>query len=647
MTSITPVSVAPRTFREATAVLAETLPGYEARPEQEALATAIERSWEDESILVGQAGTGTGKSLAALIPAVLSGKRVIYSTGTKALQSQIMDKDLPFLAENLGVPFQYAMLQGMGNYFCWSAASQEIGSNELVKRAWDEFTEDTAGEKSGLRGSLSFEIDDRSWSYATTSADNCTRKKCPFYSQCHFMAAKDAAMAAKVVVVNHALVALDARLYEKTGGHLILGSYDHLIVDEAHEFEEFVTMALTVRMNEGTYVAMNTELLAFARERDDADDIAQAAITLVPAAQSFFRTFEEGRIKQADAMRHSDVVMALMTPLGQIFEGLNRYSNSEFATPKEQSAHARLVQRVQNMVQGLGDFLLKDDIEVVRFIEETPGRKYRASLEVVPVNVGPWLQSNLWQYVKPSLISATLLVGGKADFILGRLGLQDEKKIVVDVGTPFDFATNSQLYIPQHVSAPAGATRDKWEAEIMPLMRELVQAAGGRALLLFTSNSAMKKAHDILAPQLSFDCKKQGDLPNEVLTRWFREEETSVLFATRSFFTGIDIQGDALSLVIIDKLPFPVPTEPVFEARCEAVERRGGHSFMEMSVPLMTLVLQQAAGRLIRTKKDRGVIAIMDPRLKTKPYGSVICKSLPMPQVYDLNDVDSFFGVGS
>lgn len=642
MTSTTPVRVSPRTFREATDVLAETLPGYEARPEQEKLATAIEDSWRDNSILVGQAGTGTGKSLAALIPAVLSGDRVIYSTGTKALQSQIMDKDLPFLYEHLGVEFDYAMLQGIGNYFCKSAASQVLQSDALVKRAWDEFEADVEGNLSGLRDSVSFEIDKKSWSYATTTSDNCTRKKCPFYEECYFMRAKDRAMRADVVVVNHALVALDARIFEKAGDHFILGSYSHLILDEAHEFEEFVTMALTVRMNEGTFVALNNDLTAFAR-RYDADDITQESLALVPAAQTFFRTFEEGRVKQSDAMEHSELVMELMTPLGKIFDGLQKFSTSDFPTTKEASVYSRLVQRVQNLVQGLGDFLLKDDHETVRFFEEVYGRKYPKSLEIVPVTVAPWLRANLWQSVSPTLISATLLVGGKADYIVDRLGLDTAPVTTVDVGTPFDYLSNSQLYIPQHIVPPAGKDREQWERDIIPLMRQLVEASGGRALLLFTSNSALKKTYDILAPQLNFDCRKQGDMPNEALTRWFREEETSVLFATRSFFTGIDIQGDALSMVIIDKLPFPVPTEPVFEARAEQIERRGGQSFMELSVPMMTLVLQQAAGRLIRTKRDRGVIAIMDPRLKTKGYGHTICKSLPMPQVYDLNDVDRFF----
>jgi ATP-dependent DNA helicase DinG len=642
MTSTTPVTVAPRTFREATSVLADRLPGYEARPEQEKLATAIEDSWADRSILVGQAGTGTGKSLAALIPAVLSGDRVVYSTGTKALQSQIMDKDLPFLAEHLGVDFTYAMLQGIGNYFCMSEASQQLQSDPLVKRAWDEFEADTAGELSGLRDSLSFEIDKKSWSYATTSSDNCTRKKCPFYEGCYFMRAKNKAMAADVVVVNHALVALDGRIFEKARDHFILGHYAHLVLDEAHEFEEFVTMALTVRMNEGTFVALNNDLLSFARRYDN-EEITQDSLTLVPGAQSLFRVLEEGRIKQADAMQHSDIVMALMTPLGRIFEALEKYSKSDFETPKEQSNFTRLHQRVQNLVQGLGDFLLSNDQDNVRFIEITHGRKYPKSLEIVPVTVAPWLRANLWQEVAPTLISATLLVNGKADYIVRRLGLDTAPVVTVDVGTPFDYQTNSQLYIPQHIVPPAGKDREKWEQDIIPLMRQLVEASGGRALLLFTSNSAMNKTFEILSPQLNFDCKRQGDLPNEALTRWFREEETSVLFATRSFFTGIDIQGDSLSMVIIDKLPFPVPTEPVFEARCEEVERRGGQSFMEMSVPIMTLILQQAAGRLIRTKRDRGVIAIMDPRLKTKGYGHTICKSLPMPQVYDLNDVDRFF----
>lgn len=646
-TTTTPVRI--RTFKDATAVLAETLPGYESRPEQELLATAIESVWTETPtsktrVLVGQAGTGTGKSLASLIPSILSRKRTIYSTGTKALQSQLMEKDLPFLAEHLGVDFKFAMLQGIGNYFCQARAVEKL-DDPLSKRAWDEFEADTDMEMNGLRSSLSFEIDERTWSYLTTSADDCTRKKCPFYAECRFMKARTEGLAADVLVVNHALVALNARLKQDTGIGFVLGEYDHMILDEAHEFEEFVTMALTEKMTQGTFVSLNNDLLAFSRKHEN-DEIPQLSIGLVPSAQQFFRTFEEGRIRHQEAIDKSDVVIQMMTPLGEILEMLDKFTDTDFDSAKDLSNWNRLRSRTRNLLQALGDFLLKSDVEAVRMIELESGRKYPEVLSVVPVNVGPWLKQWLWSEVKPVLVSATILVGGKADFIVNRLGLQDEEVVVVDVGTPFDYDTNSQLYIPRHIPAPAGSTREQWESEMLPLMEELIKASRGRALLLFTSTSQMRKAYDVLAPGLPYETKKQGDLPNDAMTRWFRETTDSVLFATRSFFTGIDVQGEALSLVVIDKLPFPVPTEPVFEARCEEVEMNGGKPFFDLSVPVMTLTLQQAFGRLIRTKQDRGVVAILDPRLSTKGYGHTICKSLPAPQVFDLNDVDRFFEEG-
>lgn len=656
-----PTVTAPKTFDEATEALKRSLPGYEERAEQAALAAAIEAAWRDGNILVAQAGTGTGKSLAATIPSILSGKRTVYSTATKALQSQIVEKDLPFLAAHLGVPFTYAMLQGRSNYACHlrmveAAADNPVVSDNLAAmRADDDAHEkDFDFEISGLRDEMPFETDNVSWSKMTIPSDECPRKKCPFYGVCRYQSAKERAARSQIVVANHALVALDARVVEQSGGNGgILGEFEHLVVDECHELEEYITSALTWGQTINSYKSLQTEVVALLRsgefEEADADAVETEAMGLVAYADQFFQTFEDGRVRHRDAVANSAPVESLIASLSSIANILSEYLDaSEDFDRTVRARYNRMVSRVANLRVALMDFLFKRDSEVVRQFEtEYRGSNRVRVMKVIPVRIGDWARQWIWERVTPTLISATVLVDGKADYIADRLGFTDELRSggvsVLDVGSPFDFDRQSRLYIPQHISDPSPKNRDRWESEMLPLMEELVEISDGRALLLFTSRSQMDKAWEAFAHRIKHPVRKQGDMPNAHLTRWFREETNSVLFATRSFFTGIDVQGESLSLVVIDKLPFPVPTDPVIEARSEDVERRGGNSFSDLTIPLMTLVLQQAFGRLIRTRKDRGVVAIMDPRLQTKGYGTKIRRSLPGPTCFDLNDVERFF----
>ena len=644
---------APTSFAEAQAVLAATLPNYERRAEQEALASSIERSWSDGSILVGQAGTGTGKSLAALIPAILSGERTVYSTATKALQSQIVGKDLPFLAEHLGVPFRYAMLQGRSNYFCHLQATQEASGNPLVAEVLGHFNADDEDEGpgwprlNGLREDTPVLVDNKSWSSMTISADECPRKKCPFYSVCRFQEAKSKADQAQVVVANHMLVALDGVVREQSSGYAnVLGEYEHIIIDECHELAEYIAMALSTQQSMGTWKAYGTELRSIFRsgefEPSDLEAAEAYANDAIVAASTFFDTFEEGRVRHGTAVTNADVVTPLIDILASVSEMLAGYDEIE---DKGLRARVnRLTSRTDGLHKSLVSFLLSPDSETVRLFEKSfHGNTSTKVLRVILVRVGDWAKEWLWEACVPTMISATVLIDGRPDFIVDQLGLDCAPVSTIDVGSPFDFNRQSRLYVPAHICEPTPAKRLQWEAQMMPLIEEMVKISEGRALLLFTSNKQMQTAWDSFASRIPYPCRKQGDASTALLTTWFREETHSVLFATRSFFTGIDIQGESLSLVVIDKLPFPVPTDPVFEARSEDVERRGKNSFADLTIPMMTLVLQQAFGRLIRTKGDRGVVAIMDPRLKTKGYGAKIMRSLPAPYTDDLNEVERFF----
>lgn len=661
------VPAVPVTFRDATERLRESLPGYEERPQQTFLAESIEQTWRDGTILVGQAGTGTGKSLAALIPAILSGERTVYSTATKALQAQVMQKDLPFLAEHLGKSFKYAMLQGIGNYFCHLRAVENANENPVIAaNVQHVLADDSENAESdsytfdGLRENLPVEVDNVSWSKMTISSDDCVRKQCPYYTTCRFMRARTKAASADIVVANHALVALNGRIMQMTDRNVnLLGDVRHLIVDECHELAEYITNALTVRQSIATYRSFHGEVNALVQTgefSEDAAELENQAMRLTAAADRFFNLYEipDGqssvRIRHREAVENSEVVETMIACLQEISMILGHYAEDADDYPKEiKSRYVRVARRAHNMTQGLIDFLLKSDGEMVRMFEsEFQGGGRRTYLKVIPVEVGAWAREWLWSTVSPTLISATVLVDGSADFTINQLGLKDDstddKIVTIDVGSPFDFERQARLYVPKHLPEPsARGDRAGWERQMIELIHELVTYSDGRALLLFTSNGMMRKAYDALEDRLPYPCRKQGDLPNAQLTHWFREETHSVLFATRSFFTGIDIQGDSLSLVVIDKLPFPVPTEPVFEARSELIDRRGGRAFNELSIPMMTLPLQQAFGRLVRTKADHGVVAIMDPRLETKGYGNKICRSLPAPVTHSMDEIAQFF----
>jgi ATP-dependent DNA helicase DinG len=658
-----PAVAAPRTFAEAQVALAAALPNYESRPEQVLLATNIEKSWEDGTILIGQAGTGTGKSLAGLIPAILSGERTIYATATKALQSQIMGKDLPFLEANLGVPFTYAMLQGRSNYFCHMRATETQGDNPMIGQALAEFSKDDDAAEvmsvglpvyqlDGLRENLPTAVDNASWSKMTITADECPRKKCPFYSVCRFQNAKAKADVSQVVVANHALLALDGVVAQSSGGFAsILGDYHHVIVDECHELAEFITNALTKQQSPGTYRHYTSELRSVSRHPDfeetDTDSIETLSSDIVVASSRFFDAFEPGRVRHRAAVD----AIAVVEPLIGFLQGVQEIllENANNSDDKHFVARLnKLSSRTGNLLGAVTDFLLKPDTEMVRLFEiEKRGNNDTKVLRVIPVSVAQWSREWLWtsplRERPPTMISATVLVDNRPDFIVKQLGLDTAPTTVVDVGSPFDFTAQSRLYVPAHIPEPTQARRQQWELAMNPLIEQLVNISEGRALLLFTSAAQMNKAWDAFAHKLTYPCRKQGDASVALLTTWFREETNSVLFATRSFFTGIDIQGDSLSLVVIDKLPFPVPTDPVFEARCEDVERRGGNSFGDLTVPMMSLVLQQAFGRLIRTKSDRGVVAIMDPRLMTKGYGTKIRRSIPAPYTDNIDDIEAFF----
>jgi ATP-dependent DNA helicase DinG len=644
----------PRTFADAERILAASLPGYTPRQHQQLLARQIESAIAGREILAAEAGTGTGKSLAALIPGILSGRRIIIATATKALQNQYSEKDLPFLQQYLGVPFTWAVLKGRSNYPC-AAKIDELKDPghrqaeiiEIVHGMEDsgEFTD---------RESLPV-ITDREWQGLSMSSNECPGKRdCPFAEKsCHAYRAKARADRAQVVVTNLAYLAVDLKLREDTGGAVsLLGSFDVLIVDEAHNLDAAVTSALSDTIAHGTFQKLTGNCAAWLRgngyEEDAAMEVGHAAHQLWNVVNTEYVAWQARQQRERkEAVNMPIAERTRLAAFGPALQEIARalqglWKTLRDAEPSSDAAERmlqRLERRVASLTGRMQSFATDEDEVTVRWIEPDDNQLL---LRATPVSPAPFLNRMVWgQIPTVVLMSATLAAGrtrtGEADFgyLIRTLGLEDHDPRTFESGTPFDYASQALLFVPdKDQPVPAGATANAWRMFAQEATRYLVRESGGGALLLFTSRSAMEEAYKRLADGFELDgleVLKQGDAPTPELVRRFKEDGNAVLFALKTFFEGIDIPGDALRLVVIDKLPFPVPTDLQFKARCDAANKRAGRdvSFRELSMPIMTLPLVQAVGRLLRSKDDRGVLAILDPRLTSKGYGAQVLASLP------------------
>lgn len=645
----------PTTYAEAEQILAETLPGYESRPQQTALAEFVERiitteSEEDEAPALGiaQAGTGTGKSFGGLIPAIVSRKRVVIATATKALQAQLVAKDVPFLQEKLGVPFTWALLKGRSNYLCEAKLnSPDIDIDPALLEALR-----AEMDLEGFDGDFDkiTSIEGRDQAKLSMSSKECPGKsECPFGDVCFAEGAKAEARAADLVVTNTAMLATDAKLREVTFGKAeMLGSWDVLIVDEAHRLEEVFTSQFTERLTQAGAQKSLTEAENFCmRNGTDVDEALTASF-----ASNLDKVWSS-IISRKDPLRLSRG--ALLQSIG---ESVDTLCDSTRAILKvvssvqpngkgQQSRKSNIQAQLSNLITNYTSLVTADDDEYVRWVEmEQQARGPVKAVKIAPVSVARILQDHIWSVGPAVAMSATITQGESFEFAKRTLGMQDADTI--DVGTPFDFDNQAMLYVPSR-SVPTPKERDSWLSWSQNAMIDMVRASGGGAMLLFTSRSAMQDAYRVLAPifieEDGLNCFVQdGSMSTKLLAEAFKDDTDSVLFGLKSFFEGVDVQGDSCRLVIIDKLPFPVPTDPIFSARGDLLDRQGKSSFRDLSVPLMTLTLVQAFGRLIRTKSDRGVVAILDSRLSSTAWGRQIVNSLPdCPATTDRKDVWRFF----
>lgn len=668
-------------------MLALELPGYSPRITQQRAAAAVEAALLTREHLLLQAGCGTGKSMALMIPALLAGRRVIVSTATKALQAQYIDKDLPFLARHLGFPIRYALLQGRSNYLCTKRAQLASADDEMVADILAYA--DAHPGFSGLRGDIPFDIPNGLWSKLCGNTDECHELGCKTDDGCFINKARAAAAEAQVVVVNHALLATDAAV----GGNPILGEYRILIVDEVHELPDYAISAFETYFSEVTVRNLQSQLRNFTTrvyggntprlgEKDSLQDwkfddtpeqtpetpelpeapdehaylvkLEEASHNLTSAQGLFWMALTSQMPEKEDKLRITPTVIVKSEDEWVNLSGaLWAYSAAVEALPlpisTEDAQKFRLLRKqASNLANKFDGFIRDEFTTTVRWVEYAMNNRTGKKFLVVrsqPIEVGPFLQEALFAGRVMIGASATVAPGGKFDFVAGRLGFEGKGDYRgLDVGTNFDYQTQALTYIPA-IPAPTGQTTREWEAVLPAQVQALLAASNGRALVLFTSIKRMNETYELIARTLPWTIYKQGDMPTSRLVDAFKADVHSVLFATKTFFTGVDIQGEALSLVVLDKLPFPSPGDPVVEATSDLYDTRYGSrgGWNHYMLPQTQMALEQAYGRLIRTISDRGVFACLDSRL-LKTWGAGMAGKLPpAPRVRDIGSVQAFF----
>lgn len=626
-------------------LLAEKLDTYEYRPEQGQMDEAVTRAFNQERFLVVEAGTGTGKTLAYLIPAVLSGKRVIISTGTKTLQEQLFFRDIPFIRERLGFSFKASFMKGRGNYLCrrrFRLFSRQPMLKAMEEIAHFQFLKNWAGRTmTGDRAELAELPEDLEvWKEVCAFSETCLGQGCEFFERCFITRMRQAAAASDVIIVNHHLFFSDLAVRQKGYGE-VLPRYEAVIFDEAHQLEEIATQYFGMSVSNFRFEELARDIrreMAAAKIKDEALNRISAAI--LDGQEHFFNFFRGGESRfrlQAERLlgKIKDAALKLTEELTFVF--------AHIAGMKESAEGIRaLSRRAEELKKEFLEILNPSETRLVYWCE---ARGRGIFLHASPVDVSPELKEHLYSRVKTIVFtSATISARGSFCFFKERMGLDGPLKEATDelmLNSSFNMAKQALLYLPKNLPDPNQPSFVKQAALEIGMILEKTQ---GRAFLLFTSVKNMEEAYRLLKDRLPFTCFLQGERPKSTLIQDFKEDVHSVLFATVSFWEGVDVQGEALSCVIVDRLPFSWPSEPIMEARLEKIASSGGSPFWDYQVPAAIILLKQGLGRLIRTRRDRGLLAILDPRLMTKSYGKAFLESLPpCPVVNDRQAIGQFF----
>ncbi len=632
---------------------------YEYRSGQIKMAEAISRAFDEKKHLIVEAGTGTGKTLAYLIPAIEAvakkKKRIIISTGTKNLQEQLMEKDIPFLQQILPKKFTAAYMKGRSNYACIYRLLQSdhqpildgVGEIDHFKevREWSHETQTgDRAELTYLPENLPF------WNRINAKSETCIGQKCADYEPCFITRMRARAETADIVIVNHHLFFADLNVRGNQFGKVI-PDYGAVIFDEAHLIEDIAADYFGFQVS-------NFQLEELARDASvlpisdavAATQITRSASRINGFAEQFWVRFKQARDADgrfpllADAFSHRGIDGEdVLSPLGEAFQALDEAlarleTETDVFSEKLPEADS-VVRRVRQTRFDLKFIVEQADRNFVYWLER---RGRGIFLQASPVDVSSLLQEKLFDKVETCILtSATLSTNGSFNFIRDRLGLDKTKTDTFMAESSFDHEKQAILYLPKTMPDPRTPEFTQMAAtEII----KIIQVTRGHAFVLCTSNSSMTALFELVSSRIGYPCFLQGTMSKTGLLEQFRATPNAVLFATSSFWQGVDVRGDQLSCVIIDKLPFAVPTDPLVQARSKFIDDNGGKSFFDYSVPQAVISLKQGIGRLIRSRTDRGVIAIMDPRLRTKSYGRDFLNSLPRMKITaDLNDVAEIF----
>lgn len=624
--------------------LAAKVPEYRPRSQQIEMAARVAEAIRDNAVLVCEAGTGTGKTFAYLVPALLSGGKVIISTGTKTLQDQLYHRDLPTVREALKVPVTTALLKGRANYVCHYHLEHNLSEGRPASRQTVADLQNIArfarithtGDKSEFA-----EVPEEApaWSLATSTRENCLGQSCPKFRDCFVMAARREALAADIVVVNHHLFFADVMLKDE-GMAELLPACNAVIFDEAHQLPETATLFFGESLSTGQLVELardvRVETLAHAKDTPDQPKLT-AALDKAARDLRLSLSNDSARFSAASIKRRrgfSDALAALDSALGALCAGLEPLA-------ERGEGLARCADRAELAKALLERWRDDSRADLVRWVEVF-GHSLR--LNATPLSVAGVFRKQLDGHPRAWIFaSATLAVSGDFSHYRGEMGLDQARTACWD--SPFDYAGQAMLYVPKKLPDP---NSEEHTRAVVAASLPVIEASGGRAFLLFTTLRAMRLAHEVLRDEfqrrsLEFPLLLQGEGSRSELLERFRRLGNAVLLGSASFWEGVDVRGNALSLVVIDKLPFAPPDDPVLAARLESVEREGRNPFMDYQLPRAVISLKQGAGRLIRDETDRGVLVICDPRLFSKPYGRRILASLPpMKLVRELDEVLRF-----
>jgi ATP-dependent DNA helicase DinG len=630
-------------------VIAANHPNYEHRPGQIRMAQAIEDAIEKNYHLCVEAGTGTGKTLAYLLPVFFSNKRVVVSTATKNLQEQLFSKDVPFLEQALNRKLSVCYMKGRSNYLCWNRLEDIESASYLFSPHDPEYLKQikkwAQKTQTGDRAELADLPEDfLLWHHLDARRETCTGQKCRNFDACFVTRVRQQALESDIIIVNHHLFFADLALRQGDFGS-VLPDYSILVFDEAHELEDVATnyfgmMISNYRMEE---LVRDIDRVLVETGATTAFLSSQTA-KLTERSREFFMRFQsrEGRfvlqplgsgvgIRRGPQANDnlSDYYRALLIQLNVVKDALSNL-------PIESDGIESLARRCLEIENDFAAILESNSKEQVYWYEI---RGRGIFLWASPINIAALLKDRLFSLVNCAILtSATLSTGGNFSFVKSRLGLEESQDLIIP--SHFDFASQAILYVPRNIPEPR---EEGWIQHACKELEAILAASEGRAFVLFTSYNQMEQVYQSLKDSLRFPLMIQGEKSKSGLLDAFRNTPNAVLFATSSFWQGVDVQGEQLSCVVVDKLPFSVPSDPVVAARITQINESGGNAFYDYQIPTATILLKQGLGRLIRSKTDRGILALLDKRIITKSYGRMFLRSLPpAPLTHDADKVCNF-----